>query len=59
MTLVRAVNIIAKFAEDKMEEKYLWDQRQIYDKDPAIKHEYARHALEINDRGLRKFKRDC
>ena len=39
-----------------MEEKYLWDQRQIYDKDPAIKHEYARHALEINDRGLRKFK---
>ena len=59
MTIVRAVNITVKFAEDRLEEKYLWDQRhtmRMYDKDPDIKQEYARAALEINDRGLKKFK---
>jgi hypothetical protein len=60
MTIVRAVYTTLHFVEDRMDEKYAWDLRhtmRMFDEDPDVKEEYAVAANEINDRGLRKFKK--
>ena len=59
MTIFRAVKYVTKFIQSRLVEKYVWDQRhtmRMHDKDPQVKHELAVAALQINDRGIKKFK---
>ena len=59
MTIIKAVRAVVRFAEDRMGQKYVWDQRhtlRMYDADPEVKEEFLNAGKVINDRGVQKFK---
>ena len=59
MSICRAVSMLVKFCEERLEEKYTWDRRhkmRLPHSDPMVKAEYALAAEKLNDRGMIKFK---
>ena len=59
MSISGAVLNLVKFAEDRIKEKYTWDKRhtcRFYHSDPKVREEYLNAAVELNDRGMLKFK---
>ena len=59
MTIIKAVRAVVRFAEERLGQKYVWDQRhtlRMYDADPEVKEEFLNAGKVINDRGVQKFK---
>ena len=59
VSIDKAVVILVNFAENQLHEQYTWQMRhsiRITHQDPKIKQEYMNAAVELNDRGMRKFK---
>ena len=59
MSIHKAVKTLVKFEEERIDDKYVWDQRHtmcLFDRDPSVKEEYANAAVKLNDRGMKKFK---
>ena len=59
MSISGAVLHLVKFAEERIKEKYTWDKRhscRFYHSDPKVRQEYLDAAVEMNDRGMLKFK---
>ena len=59
MGISKAVNEVVKFSEERLSEKYIWDQRhtlRMHDSDPKVREELLRAGQCLNDRGVQKFK---
>ena len=58
-SICKAVMVLVSFAENQLVDSYTWHLRhrvRIANKDPEVVGEYARAAIQLNERGMVKFK---